>query len=293
MFIHFGMSTFVGQPNPDGAAPANLYHPDQLDVDSWVQLARDSGMKYAVLTAKHVAGHCLWPSRHTDYTVANSGDKTDVIEAFVRACDKHRIKSGLYYCSWDNHNRFGSVTATDTHDLKRAFTTSEYQTFQTRQITELLTNYGPIAEMWVDIPIVLGRGYREFLYRHIAAMQPRCVIMMNNGIGDGTNYPVDDAWPSDLIAIERRPPPASGHVKWREIEGKQYYLPGEACDVLCQHWFFEEGDTPRSEQDLAEKFNRCRAAGVNLLLDVAPNRHGLIPADQQAALKRLRRDAGI
>src|SRR5262249_25560864 len=75
MFIHFGMSTFRGDL-PDASPPASTYNPDRLDVDSWVQLARDAGMKYAVLTAKHVAGHCLWPSAHTDYTVASSGNKT-------------------------------------------------------------------------------------------------------------------------------------------------------------------------------------------------------------------------
>ncbi len=293
MFIHFGMSTFTGEPNPDGTSPASVYAPDQLDVDSWIQLARDAGMKYAVLTAKHVAGHCLWPSAQTSYTVAKSGNKTDAVEAFVNACDKYRIKAGLYYCSWDNHHRFGSLTPSDTHDPGKAFTTSFYQDFQTRQITELLTRYGPIAEMWVDIPGVLGRGYREFLYRHIASLQPECLIMMNNGIGDGSKYPVDYAWPSDLIAIERKSPPPRGHVKWREIEGKRYYLPAEACDVLCQHWFYQEGDTPRPEAELAEKFNICRDRGVNFLLDVAPDRHGRVPRDQQEALLRLRRNVNL
>jgi alpha-L-fucosidase len=292
MFIHFGMSTFLGEL-PDGTASAGTYSPDQLDVDSWVRLARDAGMKYAVLTAKHVAGHCLWPSAHTDYTVANSGNKTDVVNAFVESCRKHGVKPGLYYCSWDNHHRFGSSTPTDTHDISKAFTTSHYQDFQTKQITELLTRYGPIAEIWIDIPGVLGRGYREFLYRHIAALQPDCFIMMNNGIGDGSDYPVDYAWPSDLIAIERRNPPVGGHVKWRTIEGKRYYMPGEACDVLCHHWFYEEGDTPRSDQELVEKFNICRERGVNLLLDVGPNKHGLIPRDQQAALMRLRKNVRL
>ena len=72
-----------------------------------------AGMKYAVLTAKHVAGHCLWPSRHTPYTVANSTDRTDVCLKFVDACRKKGVLPGFYYCSWDNHNRFGSRTPSD------------------------------------------------------------------------------------------------------------------------------------------------------------------------------------
>src|SRR5213593_4641814 len=75
MFIHFGMSTFVGQELPDGKAPSTTYAPDKLDVDQWISVARDCGMKYAVLTAKHVAGHCLWPSALTDYDIDTSSNK--------------------------------------------------------------------------------------------------------------------------------------------------------------------------------------------------------------------------
>ena len=74
MFIHFGMSTFVHDEFADGKAPATAYAPDRLDVDQWVSVARDAGMKYILLTTKHVAGHCLWPSKHTDYTVAQSAN---------------------------------------------------------------------------------------------------------------------------------------------------------------------------------------------------------------------------
>jgi alpha-L-fucosidase len=139
MFIHFGMSTFVANELPDGLAPASTYHPDHLDVDSWIQTARDAGMTYAVLTTKHVAGHCLWPTKFTDYSVKKSGSTTDAVEAFVKACARHGVKPGFYYCSWDNHNRFGSQTPSDKPGFGAAYTTSVYQTFQTNQITELLT----------------------------------------------------------------------------------------------------------------------------------------------------------
>ena len=248
MFIHFGMSTFVQNELPDGKAPATTYAPDRLDVDQWVSVARDAGMKYAVLTTKHVAGHCLWPSKHTDYTVANSTDKTNVVEKFCKACGKKGVLPGFYYCSWDNHNRFGSRTPSDGgpwggHERHprvpiqpAAVHHLALSDFQTAQVTELLTQFGPIAEMWIDIPGVLGRGYRTFLYQHIAALQPQTVIMMNSGIGnpDAVAY----AWPSDLIAIERNVPPGTGHRKWREIEGKKYYMPGEVCDPIGKDWFW-------------------------------------------------------
>lgn len=306
MFIHFGMSTFDGQELSDGRAPATLYAPDALDVDQWVSVARDAGMKYAVLTAKHVAGHCLWPSRHTAYTVASSTEKTDVCEKFVAACAKRGVLPGFYYCSWDNHNRFFSRTPSDEGAAwgnwagipgegqpMAAFTTSVYQNFQTLQLTELLTQYGPVAETWIDIPGVLGPGYREFLYGHVARLQPDTVVMMNSGIGDGEKYDEAYAWPSDLIAIERALPPVSGHRRWREIGGREHYLPGEVCDPIGKDWFWVEGDKPRPAATLLGLLEACRARGTNLLLDVPPDRRGRIPAASVEALLRLRHDAGL
>ena len=304
MFIHFGMSTFTQNELPDGKAPPATYAPDRLDVDQWVGVARDAGMKYIVLTTKHVAGHCLWPSKHTDYTVANSGSKTNVVEAFCRSCAKRGILPGFYYCSWDNHNRFGSRTPSDggwngmngvpkSQEKLPPYTTSLYQNFQTAQLTELLTQFGPIAETWIDIPGVLGRGYRTFLYEHIARLQPQTVIMMNNGICNGTNYDVDYAWPADLIAMERNVPPGVGHQKWRQIEGKKYYMPGEVCDPIGKNWFWVAGEKPRADEALLKQFHDCRAGGANLLLDVPPDRHGLIPAETVAALNRLQKNAKL
>ncbi len=292
MFISFGMSTFVGQEIPEGNWPASTYNPDKLDVDQWIQIARDAGMKYVVLTAKHVAGHCLWPSRHTDYTVAQSGNRTDVVAALVRACERRGILPGLYYCSWDNHHLFGSLTPSHTK-FDEAYTTSIYQDFQTAQVTELLRDYGPIAEMWIDIPGVLGRGYRTYFYEHIASLQPDCVTMMNSGVSDGSKYNISYAWPSDLIAMERTLPPPLGHVKWRTIEGKRYYLPGEVCDPIGKQWFYVEGDRPRSERELATFLVECRQRGANLLLDVPPNKHGLISDEHRDALMRLRKNVQL
>ncbi len=290
MFIHYGMSTFVQAELPDGKAPATAYAPDKLDVGQWISVARDAGMKYAILTTKHVAGHCLWPTKLTDYSVVNSADKTDVVEKFVTACREKGVLPGFYYCSWDNHNRFGSRTPSDGAD---SYTTSIYQTFQTAQVTELLTQYGPIAETWIDIPGVLGRGYRTFLYDRIAELQPETVIMMNSGISTQEKYDVDYAWPSDIIAIERSLPAESGFQKYRMIEGKTYYMPGEVCDPIGKEWFWVEGDMPRADDALLRQYQLCRGRGVNFLLDVPPDKHGLIPDSSVQALNRLRKNAGM
>ena len=306
MFIHFGLSTYLGEELPDGKASAGIYTPNKLDVDQWISVARDAGMKYAILTTKHVAGHCLWPSEHTDYSVKNSTNKTDVVAEFIKSCERRGIKPGFYYCSWDNHNRFGSKTPSDGGEWEGMnsfpidqkgdlppFTTSLYQNFQTAQITELLNNYGPIFEIWIDIPGVLGRGYRTYLYNYIASLQSDIVIMMNSGIGDGTTYNVDYAWPSDLIAIERKQPSVDGFVKWRTIEGKEYYIPGEHCDPIGKEWFHVPGDLPRPDSELVRQYELTRTSGVNFLLNVPPNKDGLIPEKYVDSLIRLRKNANI
>jgi alpha-L-fucosidase len=305
MFIHFGMSTFVGKEIPDGTADPDLYAPDNLDVDQWISVAKKAGMKYAVLTTKHTAGHCLWASQYTDYTVAHSSNKTDVVRKFVDACRKYGIMPGFYYCSWDNHHKFGSKTPSDLkwspvmnsfpkgNQEMAPFTSSMYQTFQTAQITELLTQYGPIGEVWIDIPGILGPGYRDYLYHYITRLQPDAVIMMNNGIGDGEKYNKAYAWPSDLIAIERSMPPASGHDKWRTIDDKKYYMPGEVCDPIGKNWFYVKDDNPRSGDALVTQYLDIRKRGANLLLDVPPDKHGVIPEKYAMALFNLKKKAGI
>jgi alpha-L-fucosidase len=268
--------------------PASRYAPDRLDVGQWIAVARDAGMKYAVLTAKRHPGFCLWPSKLTDYTVAHSGNKTDVVEKYVRACEKCGVQPGLYYPSVDFRHLGGRRPEDDWR-----YVTSIHQTFMTNQITELLTGYGQIAEVWIDIPHVLGRGYRTFLYEHIARLQPNTVILMNGGFHDGSKVPVDTIWPTDLVSLERTLPPKSGYPRWKTVEGKEYYLPGEFCDSIKPSWWWVEGERPRDDQKVLAQFQACRAAGVNLLLDAPPDNHGVIPQETVAALMRLRRNAGI
>jgi alpha-L-fucosidase len=304
MFIHFGMSTFDQEEMSKGDRPSTFYAPDKLDVDGWVSLARDAGMKYAVLTTKHVSGHCLWPTRLNDYHVGTSGNTTNVVEAFVRACQRCGVMPGFYYCSWDNHNRFGSCTANFSPEgvsgafWEHQFTTTEYENFQTGQLEELLGGaYGAIGEVWIDIPYALSHGYRRRLYNRIAEMQPKTIIVMNNGIGDGTKIN-PGAWPSDVVPIETMLPPVSavpgstsnGHQPWREIMGKRHYIPGEICDTVSRRWFWTEGDKPKSDRELLGLAMIAKARGCNFLLDIGPDRSGRVDPAQRDALMRLRRN---
>jgi alpha-L-fucosidase len=176
MFLHFGISTFIGDEFADGTADPAAYAPDALNPDQWCRVAKDAGMKYVVLTAKHVAGHCLWPSKHTAYTVANSANRTDVVAELANACAKHGLGLGIYYCSWDNHNRFGTATAGDV-GIFNSEVTDAYLQFQLKQLAELLTNYGPIFEVWIDIPQVLGIMGRAECYGLCASLQPETYVI--------------------------------------------------------------------------------------------------------------------
>ena len=297
MFISYDVQAFVSHclhhspTDDDRRLSPSVYAPDKLDVDQWVSVARDAGMKYAVLTAKRHPGFCLWPSKYTDFTVANSGSKTDVVAEYVKACEKRGIQPGLYYPSVDIHHLSGRPPKDDWK-----YVTSLHQTFMTNQITELLTNYGPIAEIWIDIPRVLGRGYRTFLYEHMARLQPGAVILMNGGFHDGTDVAkrAESIWPTDLISLERTLPPQTGYSPWKTIEGHEHYLPGEFCDsIMEKNWYWKEGEKPKPDQDLLAQYQACRKGGVNLLLDAPPDNHGLIPQSTVDALMRLRRSARI
>lgn len=282
MFIHFGMSTFSGVELGSGKDPCSLYHPTELDVDQWVKVARDAGMKYVVLTTKHVSGYCLWPSKFTDYHVGNSNNKIDVVGAFVNACYKYGILPGFYYCSWDNHHLFGSATPSNV-EWENKFSTSEYFQFQQNQIQELLTQYGPIEEFWVDIPGMLTHEGRQKQYAQIAELQPNALIMMNGGLDKKLEIDPNYSWPTDLVSMERSLPPSrTGYLHWYTMENylgekARYYIPGEVCDTICYTWFWQKESRLRNVDELLGMRILSKVRSSNFLLNVPPDQSGKIP----------------
>jgi alpha-L-fucosidase len=299
MFIHFGMSTFGGPEAAKGKCKSTVYGPDKLDVDQWICTARDAGMSYAVLTTKHHSGHCLWPSEYTDYHVGTSGCKTDVVYEFVKACEKYKIMPGFYYDVLDNFHKFDSLTwaELDPHNENKpdnvknmnAYVGEQYMEFMCRQLEELLTQYGEIGEIFIDIPRLLPAFFRRKLYNYIADIQPEAVIAMNHGIRDGSVLDVESVWPTDIITIEKCLPPETGHEPWRRVYGEDFYLPAEVCDTvgLGPTWFYSEDKEPKTDEDLLGMYLMTRARGANLLLNVGPDRHGRIPEPFVNALIHL------
>lgn len=294
MFIHFGMLTFTQNEYGQVPAEASAYAPTRLDPAQWVRVAKAAGMKYAVLTTKHCYGHCLWPTQCTDYSVVTSSVHTDVVGEFVHACHQEGIMPGFYYLlGWDAH-----------HQPK--MTPDHYEMFVKDQLRELLTEYGPIGEIWLDIPFDMGPNTPQVLqsiYDHVKSLQPRCLVLLNQGFHDGngprsdkatyfyqkagdTSFPI---WPTDLLDGEVTLPPPGGHDPWVTVAGTKYYCPMETCMTLAHHWFWVEGDSLKSVPHLAKIALALKARHANLLLDVAPDKTGRIPkgsVDRLMALKQ-------
>jgi hypothetical protein len=157
-----------------------------------------------------------------------------------------------------------------------------------------VTNYTIFNSVYYEVPkagmLVQDPLYGWDILVVDADSKSDMVILMNNGLPDSECYDIDYAWPADLMAIERGQPPAGGYRKWRYIEGKTYYIPGEVCDSIAPvklDWFWLEGDQPRPFQELLGQFQACKQGGANYLLNVGPMGDGTIPPEAMAVLKRV------
>lgn len=144
MFIHFGINTFYDEEWTDGSKPASSFRPTAVDADQWISTAKEAGMKYVILVSKHVDGFCLWNSKYTDYDVASSGNKTNVIEAVARACKKYGVRLGIYYSLWDRHQ---NANLSDS-SLDKAY--NAYIVNQIKEIIDITNRYTGIVELWLD-----------------------------------------------------------------------------------------------------------------------------------------------
>ena len=294
MFIHFGMSTFTGIEQDPGKLPSATYAPTDLDVDQWIRVARDAGMKYAVLTAKHASGHCLWDSKVSwqgkeyDYDVATSGNKTDVVAAFMKACKKYGLRPGLYYCLLDYRNNPRLPNKPWQADrLPKAF----FQLVQDH-LAELLHRYPDVFYFWLDIPRAATPEQRTELYALIKRIKPACIVLFNHGMeppkGPATIADFQAAWPTDILNTERFPLQVGWFTPLQSWQGQQYYLGYEHCDTICKYWFWRAGDQPRPVAELRALAKQVADAGGNLLLNVPPNKTGRLPDSHIQALMELK-----
>jgi alpha-L-fucosidase len=285
MFIHFGPWTYSG--SGDGQFPAERVHAPELDMRSWARLAAESGMRYAVLTAKHVDGFCLWPSRFTAYSVANTPQRRDWVAEFVQAFTAEGLKVGLYYALLDRNCPFYQDDA-------------GYAEYMRNQVEELLTGYGDVLELWFDgawdkdhptrdwphdprwEPLTGARWEWARLYQHIHRLQPRCLVMQNSSsdrpgvpnylpVDVRTSEHFDFVWQEQLCAPRLDP--------IFTFENNPAYIPLEYCTTLTPGWFWQKDAcySHHSAEAIAAWRQRAQRQRANLLLNIGPDIAGRMP----------------
>ena len=292
MFVHFGPWTFAG--TGDGRFPPGRFDAPHADPRAWARLAAESGMRYAVLTAKHIDGFCLWPSAHTAFSVAASPMRRDLVAEFAEAFRAEGLKVGLYYALLDRNCPFYDDDA-------------RYAAYVRDQLSELLTGYGELVELWFDgawdkdhptrdwphdpswPPSTGARWEWARLYQHAHRLQPGCLVLQNSS-SDRPGTP--NYLPVDARTAEQFDYVWQGHLCVPRIdpvfpsEGGPIFLPLEYCTTLTDGWFWQPGalDAHPSAETIAGWRLRAEGDRANLLLNVGPDTSGRMPALHRAFL---------
>ncbi|TDW97463.1 alpha-L-fucosidase [Dinghuibacter silviterrae] len=276
MFIHFGMPTYMNQDWPDPDAPASLVNPTKLDCNQWAKAAKSAGMTYGCITTKHHSGFCIWDTKTTDYSIMSSPCKRDVVGEFAKAFRAQGLKVFLYYSILDTHHKIrpGFITRKDVDMIKA-------------QLTELLTNYGPITALIIDgwdapwSRISYDEVPFEEVYRLIKSLQPDCLVMDLNS----AKYPAEALLYTDIKSYEL----GAG----QRISKSSNRLPALTCLPLQENWFWKTDfptkpvkDPQKLVNDLIVPLNN---AWCNFILNVAPNTDGLMDDNAVEALASIGR----
>jgi len=263
-FFHFGINTFTGSEWGNGKENPTIFNPTALDTDQWIKTIADAGFTGAILTAKHHDGFCLWPSEYTDFSVKSSGSQTNVVKAFAESCKNYGVKFGFYLSPWDqNAPSYGKSEA--------------YNDYYVSQLTELLTNYGEVFEVWFDGAI--GKEYEGIQTydwdRWVAVVRE---LQPNACTAIGPPIP-DVAW------VGNEQGRAKGNVfSVRKRHGQWVWAKNE-CDVSIRPgWFYHAKEKPKSIDQLMNIYYNSVGKNCTLLLNIPPNQEGLV---DQKDVKRL------
>ncbi|HTL95504.1 MAG TPA: alpha-L-fucosidase [Gemmatimonadaceae bacterium] len=282
LFLHLGVNTFTDREWGTGDESPSVFNPTALDARQWARCARAAGFHSTVLTAKHHDGFCLWPSALTEHSVRQSpwrGGDGDVVREFTDACRAEGLGVGLYLSPWDRHERsYGD--------------SPRYNDLYVAQLTELLTRYGPIAEVWFDGANGEGPNGKRQTYdwdrfhRTVRRLQPDAVMFSDAGpdvrwIGNEHGMAGDPNWAMvDPGAVPF--PGATGPEVERMLQHGDptgtVWRPGEADVSIRPGWFWHAAESAKvkSVGELVDLFYVSVGRNANLLLNVPPNRAGLL-----------------
>ena len=300
-FLHFGPNTFTNKEWGYGDEDPGLFNPSALDARQWARVARDAGMKGLIITAKHHDGFCLWPSRFTRHSVASSpwrGGRGDVVGELARACREFNLEFGVYLSPWDrSHAEYGRP---------------EYLSDYRSQLRELLTAYGPVFEVWFDganggdgyyggareTRRIDNRTYYDWpnTWSLVRELQPRAVMFSDAGpdvrwVGNEKGIAFETTWYGlDRSATYAGDPRYAKDLAQGRIDAADY-VPPEVDVSIRPGWFHhpEQDASVKSVADLMAIYEASVGRGANLLLNIPPDRRGLIPEADAARLVEFRR----
>ena len=292
LFMHFGPNTFTGKEWGEGNEPEDIFNPTELDCRQWCSIAKASGAKGIIITAKHHDGFCLWPSKYSKHTVRESkwkDGKGDVLKELSQACREFGLKFGVYISPWDrNHPDYG---------------TEKYNDVFVGMMKEIFQNYGPVWELWWDGANGEGpNGKRqEYDWRRyentVRQLSPKTVVFSDIGpdirwVGNENGFVGDPNWNFLDTAGYKRGigAPDNDTLNHGNYYGK-HWIPAE-CDVSIRPgWFYREAEDSKvkSAEKLFDIYLKSVGRGANLLLNVPPDKRGLIHEADSAALIQFRR----
>lgn len=291
-FVHFGPNTFTDKEWGHGDEPEDIFNPTALDCRQWARIAKQSGAKGIIITAKHHDGFCVWPSKYSKHTVRESkwkNGKGDVLKELSQACKENGIKFGVYISPWDrNHPQYG---------------TPGYNDVFVNMMKEIFSNYGPVWELWWDGANGEGPNGKKQVYdwgrfeSTVRQISPNTIVFSDigpdirwvgneKGISGKTNWNMlDTAGFSRGIGA-----PHTDTLNQGNFNGK-VWVPAE-CDVSIRPgWFYhaEEDDKVKTPAQLFELYLKSVGRGANFLLNVPPDRRGLIHQNDSTALVDFRK----
>lgn len=294
LFAHFGVNTFTNREWGDGKESPTIFNPTAFDARQWTRAARAAGFRAVVLTAKHHDGFCLWPTATTRHSVASSpfrGGNGDVVREVADACRADGLRLGLYLSPWD---RNAAVYGSD-----------QYSDFYCDQLTELLTRYGPVHEVWFDGANGEGPSGRRQVYdwpRYwglVKQLQPEAVIFSDAGpdirwIGNERGSAGETNWSTVDPAVVPFPGAVGPEVDRMLQEGDPFgsvWRPGETDTSIRPGWFWHpaEDGRVRSVDDLVRLYETSVGRNSKLLLNVPPTTTGLLHPTDVARLAGMRR----
>ena len=282
MFLHFGVNTFTNREWGDGKEDPSIFAPNRLDARQWARTAREAGYRAMILTAKHHDGFCLWPSKTTTHTVARSpwrGGRGDVVREFVDACREHGLRAGVYLSPWDrNSPAYGD--------------SPRYNDLYCDQLTELLTQYGPLSEVWFDGANGEGPNGKRQVYDWprvwalVGKLQPDAVMFSDagpdvrwcgneKGIAGEPNWSTVD--PSIVTFPGATGPGVTAALQHGDPRGP-VWRPAEADTSIRPGWFYHPAEDARvrTVDELIDLYFQSVGRNSKLLLNVPPTPDGVL-----------------